>query len=518
MPRHLPLCLLLLVAIFFNLMGCSQEAPPPTSAKKTTPPPPTIYNCKSCHSSQLDPKHNFSCTVCHLGQEGVKDKQQAHTGMLSRPAHPDHMAATCGKCHNDQVKNARQSLHFTSAHEVNLVRRAFGAQHDLAQADDIPISNQITTALELADDLLRRRCLRCHIRYDGDSYAETLRGTGCAACHLEFHQGTLVSHAIIKKTPDSQCLHCHNSNFVGADYYGRAEHDFHWDYRTPYSPEGGDAPRPYGVEYHQLSTDIHQQAGLHCLDCHPGQDLMSGHSRTTCQSCHAFDHSPITPGLQLHKDKKGQLILSLPDQKSLVVPQLRHPAHKKYSAKADCAVCHATWAFSDEGTFLFRQDDDTYEPWEAISVDGSFEVEQEVYRNINLDGDPFPFMFDKLTGQKKLGLWHKGFSLRRWEFPLICADQTGKLHICRPILDLHLSWVNDEEEVVMADIQPTHGPTHGLRPYTPHTIGKAGPFYRQRLRPNLHLLSQPLNMDKGPGLNPAMGTSNLTPTTKANTP
>ena len=495
----LRLCTILVVLLLAS--GCSQDEPAPPPATATKPTAPKIYTCSSCHPHSLDKAHEFACTVCHQGKENVLSQEEAHNGLISRPAHPEHMASTCAPCHAQQVTDASHSLHFTSANEINSVRRAFGAETDLARAEDIPVHAQITTPLQLVDDLLRRRCLRCHISYDGDPYAETLRGTGCAACHLEFRHSSLVSHAFIKKTPDSQCLHCHNSNFVGADYYGRYEHDLHWDYRTPYKKDGSEADRPYGVEYHQLATDVHKKAGLACIDCHQGGELMAT-STTTCRSCHEFTAAKQNNGLQL-AENNGTVILSL-SHKKITVPQLHHPAHAQYRGKVACAVCHSQWSYTDEGTHLFRQDDEDYDPWEAISVQGSFEVEHEVYTNINLAGYPYPFMSDKLTGKTTIGLWHKGFELRRWEFPIICADDDGILQICRPILDLHLSWVDEESEVIMDNITPNKTPRHGLLPYTPHTTGKAGPFYRQRLKTNLHLLEQPLNMDKAPGLNPAM--------------
>jgi hypothetical protein len=178
------------------------------------------------------------------------------------------------------------------------------------------------------------------------------------------------------------------------------------------------------------------------------------------------------------------------------IPQLHHPAHKQYADKADCAVCHSVWSFNDQGTHLFRQDAEEYDDWEAISVQGSFEVEHEIYANINQEGYPYPFMSDKLTGQGYYGLWHKGFELRRWEFPQICKDDTGKLYVCRPILDLHLTWVNDEEDVMFDNVRPENAPVKGLVPYTPHTIGKAGSFYKQRLKTNAELLDYPLNLEK----------------------
>ncbi|MBU0681798.1 MAG: cytochrome c3 family protein [Proteobacteria bacterium] len=496
-----------IVASLFLLLtaGCSQEkaeeeATPPQSAQTQEP---VRYTCLDCHPVELDSHHNINCTTCHLGQDNTDSQTEAHAGLISKPAHPDFMMTSCGSCHKNQVETSHNSLHFTAKNEVNTIRRAFGADHDLARAEQIPVTENPTTPLELADDLLRRRCLRCHISYDGDNYQETLRGVGCAACHLEFKGGKLFSHAFIRRTPDQQCLHCHNSNFVGHDYYGRYEHDFHWDYRTPYQKDGRDADRPYGVEYHQLSTDIHQQAGMQCIDCHPGSSLMAVKSQSlACDDCHAF-RSAVNRQQALKKE--GAAVIFTTPERTYTVPQKRNPAHSKYGKIATCTACHALWSFNDEGTHLFRQDAEEYEAWEALSIQGSYEVEREIFANLNTpEGYPYPFMSDKLTGKGYFGLWHKGYELRRWEFPIICKDAKGKFTTCRPLLDLHLTWMNSDGDVVFDNATPGKAPAYGLLPYTPHTIGKAGPFFKQRLQTNHHLLDQPLNLDKGPGLNPAM--------------
>lgn len=51
----------------------------------------------------------------------------------------------------------------------------------------------------------------------------------------------------------------------------------------------------------------------------------------------------------------------------------------------------------------------------------------------------------------------------------------------RPILDLHLSWL-DEEHKIRFDAIQAQSADKGLHPYTPHTTGPAGMFYRQRLQ------------------------------------
>ncbi len=71
--------------------------------------------------------------------------------------------------------------------------------------------------------------------------------------------------------------------------------------------------------------------------------------------------------------------------------------------------------------------------------------------------------------------------MRRWETVQLGRDEKGKIFVMRPILDLHLSWI-DENHRVRFDAVPALSGNKGLQPYVPHTTGPAGMFYRQRLQ------------------------------------
>ncbi|HSR35753.1 MAG TPA: hypothetical protein VLL73_01125 [Desulfurivibrionaceae bacterium] len=477
--------LLLTMVLAMAAAGCrgQQDAAPVADATPT--------KCTGCHEYTLDQPHNLGCTTCHGGVEPAKGKAAAHAGLIAEPAHPERMAATCGRCHGELTEHAAKAPHFTLANEVNTVRRAFGAKTVLANLTEIPTHQEITSPLALADDLLRRRCLRCHLYSKGDAYPETTRGTGCAACHLDYQGGKLVSHQFRKHPTDQSCLHCHYGNFAGADYHGRFEHDYSAEFRTPYTSDGG-SQRPYGVEFHQLAPDVHARAGMGCIDCHGNREIMGvphgptkGLFRVTCEDCHAPKRA-LPSGLNLHRAGADLVLTTKGEGKKLVVPQLAHPAHKVYGAKVACAVCHAQWSYQDEETHLLRIDSANLAPWSLITVQGSFEVESQL--NAELEGTnapgSAPTMRDAITGVSSPGLWLKGYRLRRWETPRIGKDAAGRLVIQRPLLDLSLSYV-DATNQVRFDAVRAQGPAGGFIPYTPHTIGKAGAFFRQRLtQPN----------------------------------
>lgn len=428
--------------------------------------------CQNCHRYELDVDHQLACTRCHAGNPTADGVEQAHVGLIARPAHPDRMEKTCGPCHQ-QVHVIGKTIHFTLGKEINLVRRALGAEKSLAGPKELLEAKPNSGLLALGDDMLRRRCLRCHVYYPGDDYEATRGGTGCAACHLRYKQGRLFSHQFVKTPTDELCLRCHRSNFVGADYYGRFEHDFSSEYRTPMNAEGISL-RPYGIEYHQLIPDLHQQAGMACIDCHTGAELMGNegdkkkNGTVTCTDCHAPQGKPVS------------LVARLTGKK-LLAPALRNKAHTGIVDRVDCYVCHAQWTFSDEGTHLMRMDAMNYEPWADLTAQGSYEVEAQLeealYGNGSFDQ---PFMRDKFSGDLMLGLWLKGFGQRLWEKVTVCSDKSGKLRVCRPLLDLYLSYVDRDGKVVF-DSQPIVRKEMKMLPYAPHTIGKAGLFYRRRL-------------------------------------
>ncbi len=469
---------LLLLLALLPLIGCRQEP------KNTgTPTGISLSGCRGCHDVISDTSHDLACTLCHSGNDGPIEKKIAHAGLMTQPSHPDNMATACGPCHENIVENVANSLHLTLKNKINLVRKAFGAKTTLSSLTKIPAGEVNDNPLTLADDLLRRRCLRCHLYSAGDTYPETHRGTGCAACHQ--------SHPILRQPGDNQCLSCHYGNRVGADYAGRFEQDLNWEYRTPFVTFA-DHPRPYGVEYQPLSSDIHAQAGLSCIDCHTGAELMAGKKESpspqtlSCLTCHDVEAAKKASFDNLEISQDQVFLITKFTGKKLAVPQLLNEAHKKYAAKADCVVCHAQWVFSDQGVSLLRLDNADLDTWDFLAVQGSSSVETAMEQ----EGSPTPTMPDTITGEIKKGIWLKSYMQRRWEFPLVGKDINGRLRLYRPTLDLNLSYVNQDGETVIDGFSPVDAAK--LRPYSPHTIGRAGLFYKTRLKPNLASYFKPM--------------------------
>lgn len=487
MNRPFTICLALLLL----LCGCRNEQTaqqPPASApvEPQVSAAPAVIGCTGCHADiLLDAAHQLACTSCHRGVDQEGDKERAHAGLIARPSHPEQMASACGGCHPQQVEAAAASLHFTLANKVNTIRRHFGAEKQLAAPTDIPAGETLATPLDLADDMLRRRCLRCHVYSQGDGYTGVRHATGCGACHLAFKDGRMQNHAFIRPT-DRQCLSCHYGNYTGSDYHGRSEHDYHWEYRTPYTsttPQNT-LPRAYGVEWHDLAPDLHQQRGLVCVDCHRD----SGHDRgvaITCRTCHGWRPGQPAPALSnLRVDQQRLLLASRTNGAQHVVPSLRHPAHERYGSKVACQVCHGQWSFNDAPTHLLLMKNPVDDAWDRLIVQGSSEVETLLAHNLYYSDELPMRMADGLTGEPRPGVWFQGFGLRRWEQMIVGLDSDGVIKVFRPILDLRLSMTEEDGRALFDNITGRDG---GLLPYTPHTTGPAGLFYLDRFR---HLLPE----------------------------
>jgi hypothetical protein len=484
------LYLSLFIACSLFLTCCSDSTTPSEqSNRRDSKESQSIINpeqngCRRCHMIVQDKAHDFSCSICHAGKDSSNDQNDAHSGLISQPAHPVSMIQNCGRCHPDQVAGTAQSMHFTLERKVNLVRKAFGAKKSLDTLTQIPIVDAPETALQLADDMLRRRCLRCHPYSSGDPYPLVGHGTGCAACHLDFTNGTPTSHTFLATPGNKQCLQCHYGNWVGADYHGRFEHDFNEEYRTPYITKEP-TTRPYGVEYHQLTPDIHQQKGLICVDCHGGAELMNSLEAKAilCQDCHLQESLEKSLPANVTKEEGKYFLHSKGDMQGHTIPLMRDPAHTASKDHISCQACHAQWAFNDTGTNLLRNDTRENDAFWRLTTQGSWEVEKILTYNLNPDYPTTlaPFMLDKINGEKKKGIWHQGYIMRRWETVQLGRDTSGRISVMRPLLDLHLSWL-DEENNIRFDAIQAQSSDKGLQPYTPHTTGPAGMFYRQRLQ------------------------------------
>lgn len=488
---------LLICSSILLLLGCSDSEEEVREGYNDT-----SRQCLSCHQVKLDAEHRFDCQDCHRDRDGESAFPDNHPDIVRQPSHPDNAPVICGGCHQQENHMVVDNDHYRLADHINLVRQAFGTE--ATEDEQYPLDSLSSyvnpeTVHELADDLLSRRCLRCHVYSSGDRFSSVSHGTGCSACHLSFENGRMNSHQFMSKPLDGQCLSCHYANHVGYDFLGWYEHDLNEEYRTPYRADTGNQ-LPFGVEAHQLEQDVHQRAGLVCVDCHIKANVMGTGSNPQCLSCHQYsaerEPGPINPALE----ESIVVFTSSATGIKFAIPQMEHPAHLRFGDRFSCQACHARWTFNDAPTHLVRIDHEEFDDFYKLSLDGSSEVLRIISSHIFDDGDLLePVMTNKFTGTVERGIWFKGYGERRWEQPLLMVDDSGVVTTGRPILDLRLSWIDEDEQARFDNLEPAAGVSRH-RPYAAHTIGSAGLFYENRIRPFMesdeHLLS-PLSKERG---------------------
>lgn len=418
--------------------------------------------CLSCHEGieAISDTHDFACVQCHQGDDKATEMAPAHKGMFSNPSDGKVVAKTCGTadCHADQLHKVETSLMATAAGEINATRYAWGAQDSVdaiytvngkGGTKVIPTEKE---SGELVDDMLRKKCLRCHINSPAPHRLGDYRATGCAACHMIYandgqtitgdkaiqktqaanneakandpklqmdlsglisKRGYPMKHRLTTAIPTTQCVRCHSGNRVGTEYIGLFEHDFEKMYRSPRYK--WNAPlAPYGIDHHTLMPDIHYKAGLACIDCHTGSEMMgngktmaASHEATevTCDTCHGTNSAPAktaalakgdaalagananpnysakvgdmvavtakgTKMANVMKTDKGMVLTSKVTGKQHVIPQLmdmeKQPVAHSVPGHMDnmeCSACHSGWASMDFGTHLMREDYPSYKKW-----------------------------------------------------------------------------------------------------------------------------------------------------------
>ncbi len=381
------------------------------TTRTAAPPPahvPTGPTCVQCHNDveAINPKMaQVACVRCHSGDPTAKDKAASHAGLIARPGALPELRRTCGQCHRkpgrlltvrsagraDHVSRLLRSLHGTAASEIAVTRYLFAAQKrpDFRYAIRPvawPRDNASTPALppaenSLADHLLRRECLRCHLGREEAARGRE-RGPGCTACHMRYGRrrgadrrpaGRAIApaaHRITTAVPDSACCSCHTT--LGDAFAGRA-------------PNPGEAASP----------DVHRARGMSCIDCHSSDDIHGADRRgkfagealdVRCENCHGLPDAPSP--LASENGGKASLRTRL-SGKRLLAPQLDRLARAdklplamsipEHMEKLECFACHAAWArYEPRGVFTLdeREESETdYAAGESSPARGAWRVE-----------------------------------------------------------------------------------------------------------------------------------------------
>ena len=240
---------------------------------------PAQASCVGCHQphalDRTDP-HAFlgdQCQACHLGNNGAASREQAHDGMIASPGWLDNTAETCGTCHATETEHVVQGLMHSGRGMVNVTRFTIGEQARPDQGD----GRLDEIGHSPADSILRKHCASCHLGQPQHQMTTEdpigSRGGGCLACHAPHETQRSTGHiALSAAVSDQSCSGCHSrSGRIALNYAGLAEVDAHAVDENHPRPLGH---LPDGRLVESLHSDIHQQAGMSCIDCHTSRDVM----------------------------------------------------------------------------------------------------------------------------------------------------------------------------------------------------------------------------------------------------
>jgi hypothetical protein len=290
--------------------------------------------CMNCHSdmtgfsSHHDPG-KIGCVSCHLGNPNIEEADKSHEGMVLIPGNVATANLSCGTvdCHPGIPQRIEASLMNSMSGVITINKYAFGESETFDAHDHV--KNLENSA---ADVHLRQLCVSCHLgreKLTAAPVAESSRGGGCIACHINYSSaaeesltaykkgnGMKVHAALTMEVTNNHCFGCHSrSGRISTSYEG-------W-HETRYTDEEVAGKTGFrklmdGRNFEYISEDVHHTIGLECIDCHNASEVMGDgieymHSeeavKVRCQDCH-FTEVPEVIAFEA-LDAESKKIISL---------------------------------------------------------------------------------------------------------------------------------------------------------------------------------------------------------------
>ena len=198
------------------------------------------------NASFLDAKHGeIPCEQCHGGNPEDPNWQTAHQGIVKDPTFPSADRA-CGECHEDIVKTAQNSFHYTLAPFDKVIETRTDKQN-------VDTFRKVSQAKE-------KHCSTCH--------------ASCGQCHVsrpDYVEGGLLKGHLFQNPPpmDTTCASCHGGRVFG-EYTGIRD---------------------------GFPADVHfEEKEMKCVDCHTAKEIHADATgvatrfdlpaRPKCRKCH----------------------------------------------------------------------------------------------------------------------------------------------------------------------------------------------------------------------------------------
>jgi len=360
-------------------------------------------------------------------------KQNAYILLLLLTINTNIYANSCIKCHTNKMQECKINPHFTLKSAINITRKIFAIKDSNVTLQTLPQPpKRVKVPKDLVDDMLRRKCLRCHLTSQVINPTNNL----CLACHNN-HNNKEDSYKA--KPSQVKCLKCHNGEFIGSDYLGKFPHDYDKSYRSPLDKNGYYPDATDGIDYHFLNQDIHHKNGLTCTSCH-NKNIAQNWLKPKCTSCHK---------------------------------NLSKSNHKSYHKKLSCTSCHASWMVNSYNLNIFRDDTPNYKQWERLTMQFDPKLEQFLKKAIKAKIPPEPKMLDYLDNKEKIGIWYSGWKFKRWENFLLINSKEGKIELAKPMFQYKISYRDKNGTMVLDNISKIDGKKiEAFLVKHPHTITK----------------------------------------------
>ena len=342
-------------------------------------------------------------------------------------------ANECIKCHTSKMQECKANIHFTLKSAINTTRKTFGIKDSNVTLQTLPKPPKIVKEpKDLVDDMLRRKCLRCHLTSQTVNPTKNL----CLACH---NPHSNKADSFKAKPSQEKCLKCHNGEFIGTDYLGKFPHDYDKSYRSPLDKDGFYPDATDGIDYHFLAQDIHHQKGLTCISCH-NKEGGKNWLKPKCTSC----HQSLSPN-----------------------------NHKSYHSRLSCTSCHASWMVNSYNLNIFRDDTPNYKQWRRLTMQFDPKLEQFLVNALKSKNPPPPKMVDYLDNIEKRGIWYSGWKFKRWENFLLVNSKDSKIELAKPMFQYKISYKDSNGTMVLDNISEVNGKKiEAFLVKHPHTITK----------------------------------------------
>ncbi|MCB2185110.1 MAG: hypothetical protein KQJ78_01740 [Deltaproteobacteria bacterium] len=490
-------------------------APVPAPAAGAAPAAAPVAGCLVCHPGYTSPvptppgRTAPTCVFCHQGDGASPAQAQAHAGLVANPSSLSEAPRACGPCHPGWPAKVAASPMATAMGLINQTRYLWGAQPDpgprfaTRAGGNLSLVPTAAQSGQQVDDLLRRRCLRCHLAVPGADLRGARRSDGCAACHRAWpRDGAPRPHRLSKRVTVAQCLACHAGCGAGPEYAGWVPRDDHASAR--FLSRDPDQPALWqGRTWRAMRPDLHFAAGLACQDCHPRAEIMGDgelraagllHVGVRCTTCHgrpgeppAGPHPQTTLGEPLPRvslGPAGALLVTALDGKRHRIPLLatgaaapvahRAPGHERVA----CHACHSATNPADWGLMAWREERPALANWLPLAAQGDPQLLELGRRQAALPPGQAvkPSSRDYLTGQESPGVWVLSPFFRRFEWRLYGRGPEGRTFLLAPRFQfLAPSPPSEGEGAPAAEPPPTMTgrPGLGLTPWHAHTTQRA---------------------------------------------